>query len=188
VGGEVDDDGAVGVAAFEGEVVDADLGGPRPGWLVAMRAAQEGAGAAGVPERAAYPLGHLGAGEQRHRLERRLQPPGHAGEGANDVTEALAEDAASARPVVAMELPCLQADEHALPLRRQVADVALVAGVHTLRYDTAFRARAACRGSRDLDAVPSRKALYADAHQEVFVREQAYEASGVGRHYKYDAV
>jgi hypothetical protein len=60
--------------------------------------------------------------------------------------------------------------------------------VHTPRYDTAFRARAACRGSRDLDAVPSCKALYTDAHQEVFVGEEANEARAVGGHYKYDVV
>jgi hypothetical protein len=48
-------------------------------------------------------------------------------------------------------LPELIKAVHALALHRQVADAALVAAVHAPRYDTAFRTRAACGGSRDLD-------------------------------------
>jgi hypothetical protein len=118
----------------------------------------------------------------------RLEPLSHAGERTDDVTEALAEDAARARSVVTEELPRLQADDHALALHREVAHTAGVAGVHAPRYDTAFRAGASHGGSHELEAVPSREALCAAAHQQVFVGEEADEARATGGHYKYDAV
>lgn len=82
----------------------------------------------------------------------------------------------------------MQADDHPLALHRQVAYPAKVAGVHTRRYDTALRARAPRHSARELDAVPAREALNPNTHEQVFVGEEADEASGAAMHYKYHVV
>src|SRR5680860_440310 len=122
-----------------------------------------------MPSAAPEARSRHGAARQRQRRQGGFESGGHARVRRDYWREALAEDAALTRAVVAEELAGLQVRDHPPALHRQVAYAALIARMQPTGYDTAFRAGATVSGSCQRQAVPSRQALHAATHHKTLV-------------------